>query len=345
MKVGSIESTGLVNVAQILEGETNPNFNNFGGLDRFWLGPEAGQFGLYFEPGVDFDRKIWKVPPAFDQGPFPVVSQSETRVVMQRDMEVLNYSGTKFSVRVEREVGVIPEDAIPAELGVTLPTGVSYVGAYSTNTIKNSGSTPWKEETGLVGVWILGQFNPSDDTVIIGPFRPGPAAEFGPRFTDDYFGDLSDESPDRFKVLGNAVLFRADARREGKFGISQQRSTGFAGSIDFDQGLLTIVKFDLPSMPERYANSSWVKNQPEPYKGDALQSYNAGPDDKDSAKLAPVPFYELESTSPVRALAPGDSIRHTHSTYHFQGDLVKLAPMARQILGVELGAVKEAMLR
>ena len=30
------------------------HFNPFGGEDRFWLGPEGGQFSLYFKPGTDF---------------------------------------------------------------------------------------------------------------------------------------------------------------------------------------------------------------------------------------------------------------------------------------------------
>jgi hypothetical protein len=345
MKVGSVESTGLINAAAIAKGDTDPQFNNFGGLDRFWLGPEGGQFGLYFEPGVDFTREIWKVPAGFDKGPFQVVSHNDSRVVMTRDMEVMNYSGARFQVKVDREVGVIKSDALASELGVNLPEGVKFAGAYSANTITNSGKEAWKLDTGLVGVWILGQFNPSDSTVILGPFRPGSEAELGPAFNDEYFGKVSELTPERLKVVKNTVLFRADSRREGKFGISQKRSTGLAGSIDFEHRLLTIVKFDVPPIPERYANSTWVKIQAEPYRGDALQSYNAGPTVKDSAELAPVPFYELESTSPVRPLQSGEQIRHHHATYHFQGDIQKLAPIARQLLGVELQAVKESMLK
>lgn len=345
MKVGPVESTGLVNVAAIRAGEAEPRFNNFGGLDRFWLGPEAGQFGLYFEPGADFTRDVWRVPADLDRGPFHVVFRDASRVIMTRDMEVANYSGTRFQIRVDREVGVIPREQVVSELGISVPEGVHYAGAYSLNSIANAGKEAWREETGLVSIWILGQFVPSDSAVIIAPFRPGSEETLGPRFNDEYFGKLSEEVPDRFKVLGNAVLFRADARREGKFGMNQKRTTGIAGSIDFSKNLLTIVKFDVPSIPERYANSLWIKKQPDPYSGDALQSYNAGPADKTSGELAPVPFYELESTSPVRPLQPGEKIRHRHCTFHFQGDLPKLVPIANQLLGVELGSVREAMLR
>jgi hypothetical protein len=340
-KVGAVESTGLVNAALIAAGETNPNFNNFGGADRFWLGPEAGQFGLYFAPGVDFTREIWKVPDALDRGPFQVKESSPTKVAMTRDMAVMNYSGTKFKLRVDREIGLIPAASLMDELGAGLPEGVHYIGAYSSNTMTNTGDAAWKEESGLVSIWILGQFNPSNSTVIIAPFRPGDDAELGPAFNDDYFGKVSKEAPERLKTLGNCVLFVGDARREGKFGISQKRTTGLAGAIDFERRLLTIVKFDVPQFPERYANSSWVKNQAEPFTGDTLNSYNAG--GKKEGELAPIPFFELESSSPVRPLASGESLRHRHATYHFQGDIQKLNPIARQVLGVELQAVKEAM--
>jgi hypothetical protein len=62
------------------------------------------------------------------------------------------------------------------------------------------------------------------------------------------------------------------------------------------------------------------------------------------SKLAEVPFYELESNSPVRPLAPGDSLRHRHETHHFQGDLAKLNSIARRLLGVDLLAVEQTMI-
>jgi len=343
LKVGAVESTGLVNATALVRGETDPQFNNFGGVDRFWLGPEAGPFGLYFEPGADFNRSVWKVPEAFDRGPFTVISHETGKIVMTRSMQVTNYSGTHFDLSVEREVGVLLSKHLQADLGITLPQGIHYAGAYSVNVLTNTGAAAWRPQTGLVGVWILGQFNPSDRTVVIAPFRAGSEQKLGPRFNDDYFGKVSVATPDRLRVLGNVVLFRADARAEGKFGIHQERTTRLAGSIDFAQRLLTVVRFDVPRLPERYGNSTWVKNQPEPYQGDALQSYNSGVPG-DPGKLAEVPFYQIESTSPVRPLAPGESLRHRHETHHFQGDLAKLSSIARRLLGVDLLAVEQMMI-
>src|SRR5260370_22717317 len=43
-------SLGWVNRAFITAGKTGTVFDNYGGEDRFWLGPAGGQYGLYFPP-------------------------------------------------------------------------------------------------------------------------------------------------------------------------------------------------------------------------------------------------------------------------------------------------------
>ena len=49
--------------------------NVFGGEDRFWLGPEGGQFALYFKARDPFDFDHWQVPAAFDWGRWPVAAR------------------------------------------------------------------------------------------------------------------------------------------------------------------------------------------------------------------------------------------------------------------------------
>ena len=82
-RVGDVASTGYVPFQSIAEGETHEHFNNFGGVDRFWIGPEAGQFGIYFPPGArELTRDNWQVPAAFDKGaltPLAVTAGSVTR--------------------------------------------------------------------------------------------------------------------------------------------------------------------------------------------------------------------------------------------------------------------------
>lgn len=61
---GAGASLGFVDRAFIKSGKTATPFNNYGGEDRFWLGPEGGQFGLYFPPGKAFEFGNWQTPHA-----------------------------------------------------------------------------------------------------------------------------------------------------------------------------------------------------------------------------------------------------------------------------------------
>ncbi|HEY0466124.1 MAG TPA: DUF6786 family protein, partial [Polyangiaceae bacterium] len=65
-----------------------------------------------------------------------------------------------------------------------------------------------------------------------------------------------------------------------------------------------------------YVNSMWER-QAAPYAGDVINSYNDGPPAPGKPPLGG--FYEIESSSPAAALAPGGSLRHEHQTYHFSG--------------------------
>jgi hypothetical protein len=325
---------GWINYPEIAEGETHPGFNNFGGQDRFWLGPEGGPYSIYFAPGVKFDRSIWVVPPDFDKGPFTVVEKTPKKVLFRRDMNLTNYKGTKFQAKVEREVGVIPTEELKTKLGVELPAGVAFGGSYSDNVLANAGSEPWKKDTGLLNIWILGQFVPGPRTVIIAPFKPG---EGKPYRDDVYFGAVP---ADRLMAVGNAMVFRADGYKEGKFGIPQARTTGLAGSYDYERNLLVVIRFDVPSELSLYADSAWKTDMPDPYAGDLFQCYNSDRMGKPDQRAA---FYELESVSPSKELAPGEKLRHRQETYCFNGDPAKLKEIAAKTLGVDLDAVQSAM--
>ena len=52
------------------------------------------------------------------------------------------------------------------------------------------------------------------------------------------------------------------------------------------------------------------------------------------------PFLELESSSPAAFLKPGESRSHQHNVYHFVGNETDLSPIAEELLGVDLGKVK-----
>ncbi|MGC9454734.1 MAG: DUF6786 family protein [Phycisphaerae bacterium] len=322
-------SFGWLNEDFITSGQESEQFNNYGGEDRFWLGPEAGQFGLWFSKGEPFDLAHWRTPEGFNAGPFEVASLKPDNVEMTTRFDVTNYSGTTFTCDVRRKIAAL--DA--AEL-VQIPSGVSAVAFESANTLTNGGDQPWSRETGLLSVWIVGQFKPLPRGKVVVPLA-GEARDPADGVTTDYFGELP---ADRCRITDSHVFFTCDGKFRSKIGIAPRRSREVLGSYDADGGVLTIVWFNLPdnALKLPYVNSLW-EMQDEPYAGDVVNSYNDGPPAPGEKPMGP--FYEIETSSPAAELKPGQSITHKHRTAHFAGEFDALNELAKGILGVDLSEI------
>ena len=329
-------SFGWINRELIESKKIQPHINVYGGEDRFWMGPEGGQFGIFFPPGVPFDFEHWQTPSVIDTEPYDIVSQSETEASFKKVAKVKNWSGTEFEVLIERSVSVLPKERIAGLLGIKLPSDLKYVGFQSVNKITNIGDKDWVKEKGLLSIWILGMFNPSPDTTIVIPFLPGPESELGPKVNDAYFGKVP---PDRLKVLDNVLFFKGDGNYRSKIGISPKRALSVAGSYDAKNNVLTIVQYNKPEKHMPYVNSMW-EMQSEPYNGDVINSYNDGPVGPGKKPLGP--FYELETSSPAAELKKQESIEHIHRTFHFTGPEESLDYLAKEMLGVDLETIKKA---
>src|SRR6476660_5720093 len=72
-------SFGWIGRAAIASGKRQPHMNVFGGEDRFWLGPEGGQYALFFKLGDPFDLAHWQVPEPLDWSNWEVASQWRLR--------------------------------------------------------------------------------------------------------------------------------------------------------------------------------------------------------------------------------------------------------------------------
>jgi len=214
--------------------------------------------------------------------------------------------------------------------------GVKLVAFEGVNKITNMGRQPWDKSTGLLSIWILGQFNPSAGTTIVVPIKSGPQTELGVKATADYFGAIP---PDRLAVKDDVVYLKADGKFRSKIGINPRRSKKVLGSFDADNHVLTIVQFTQPAGVTDFVNSMW-KLQDNPYGGDVANSYNDGPPSPGAKPLGP--FYELESSSPAAMLIPGASMAHTHRTIHLTGTDETLDKVARSVLGVSLDEIKGA---
>lgn len=327
-------SFGWINRELIASRKFVPHINVFGGEDRFWMGPEGGQFSIFFKKDVPFDLEHWFTPPPLDTEPFELVRSDRQSAEFKHSFTLTNYSGTVFDVAVTRTVRLLGSE--DASLTVAPTKGVDLVAFESVNRVRNNGREAWKKETGLLSIWILGMFNPSPSTTIVLPIKAGPAETFGPPVTSDYFGPVP---ADRLAVKENAVFFSGDGKFRSKLGINPFRCKPILGSYDAANGVLTLVEFILPEGETNYVNSKW-EIQAHPYAGDAANAYNDGPATPGAKPLGP--FYELESSSPAAALAPGESIEHVQRTLHLTGPETELDRVALAKLGVGLGEITRA---
>ncbi len=330
------KSLGWVNRKFISAGQTGTTFDNYGGEDRFWMGPEAGQYSLWFQQGEPFDLQHWKTPDALNAGEFRIESRSSSAVNMASDFALVSYSGTRFDIALRRSVRLLDEQAVAEHLGQAVPKGVAQVAFESVNSVTNAASTPWRRDSGLLSIWILGQFAPLARGLVIVPFVPGGKKAMGPLPNGEYFGKMG---PDRFQVLPEHVLFRCDGKFRSKIGVSAKRARNILGSFDPDENILTIVQFNLPggSSALPYVNSLW-EIQKQPYAGDVVNSYNDGEEKPGAGQNGP--FYEMETSSCAPELGAGESLTHVHRTFHFTGERSKLNALAKGLLGLDLETVE-----
>lgn len=315
------KSFGWINYNLVSSGKLAPHINAFGGEERFWLGPEGGQYALFFPPGKPFDFDNWQTPGLIDTAHYQVKSQSPTAITYQYAGNVQNYSGYNFRLDISRTIRLLDKNAITEKLHFALPAGIKSVAYETENVVTNTGDSAWKEESGLISIWLLGMFKPSDKTAVVAPFKGIENARS--HITDDYFGKIPAQN---LVVKDSLLLFRADGKARGKLGLSPLVAKPGAGSIDLENNTITLLLYEVAPQG-RYVNSKW-ELQKEPFKGDAVNCYNDGPL-ADGSQMGP--FYEVESSSDARALQPGEALNYKQVTMHFEGSREALQALAQQL--------------
>jgi len=333
---GAGESYGWINRSLFESGDTSIHINAFGGEERFWLGPEGGQFSIFFEKGKDFNLENWKTPKLIDLEAYPVVSQSNGGAVFKKSGQLANYSGTVFDITINREVRILESAEAFQQLGIAPDTMLRSVAFQTVNRLENSGTSAWSKKTGLLSIWLLGMFNPSPEMTVVVPYNGGVETNDDKIVNDDYFGKVP---PDRLKVRAGVIYFKADGAYRSKIGLTPSRARDVLGSYDPVTNTLTIVKYNKPEGVTDYVNSKW-QIQSEPYQGDVVNSYNDGPPSPGVKPLGP--FYELESSSAAKELNPGESLIHTQTTFHFQGDEEAIERLSVAVLGVRIADIRSA---
>ncbi|MBR1928046.1 MAG: hypothetical protein IJ840_09940 [Bacteroidales bacterium] len=316
-------SYGWLNHKAIAEGPVNPRFNPFGGEERFWIGPEGGPFSWYFKPGDEQVYANWDVPAFIDSEPFETESSSENEAVFSKDVVLTNASGVEFHIGVRRMVHLLERSEAEKVLGCHVSDKIRPVVYRTINTLTNLGPTAWTRETGMPSVWLLGMYPPTPSTVVFIPFRED---HEGKIVNDEYFGKVPE---DRLVVKDGFVYFRIDGKYRAKIGLPAGSAKDLCGSYDPVAGVLNILKYTVPQGVGDYVNSQWGP-QEDPFGGDVINSYNDGPTE---TGVVMGPFYEIETSSPGAALAPGESLTHTQYTFHLEGAASELEKLAVDVFG------------
>lgn len=328
---------GWLNFEHIASGKLVPHINVFGGEDRFWLGPEGGQYSIFFAPSAPFDLEHWQTPSLIDSEAYRVTAQTPTKIVCEKSGRLKNYWGTEFDIHITRTIQIHSRTATAKHHAINIPATVRTVSFSTLNKLTNAGSRAWSKDTGLLSIWILGMFKHSSTTFVVAPYENGDISTHGPIVNDEYFGKVP---ADRLKITDQAIVFRADGKHRSKIGLNPHRAKNVVGSYDPSRSLLTVVTYNKPRGVTDYVNSMW-EIQEEPYGGDVINSYNDGPPAPGKKPLGP--FYELETSSPALALKPGETASHISTTTHFTGPKNELKKIAKAVLGVDLDVAQRVM--
>ncbi len=322
-------SYGWINYKAIDEGMVNPQFNPFGGEERFWIGPEGGPFSWYFKPGEEQVYANWKVPAFIDTEAFEVESSSDSQVAFTKEQTLSNASGNEFKIGVRRTVTLLDKAGIEKLLGISIPGGVRPVAYCTENTLVNKGTSAWTKETGMPSVWLLGMYPPTPTTTVFIPYNK----DFEGRVVnDEYFGKVPS---DRLSVKDGMIYFKIDGEYRAKIGLPAGSAKDICGSYDSKAGVLNILKYTVPEGDNDYVNGQWGP-QEDPFSGDVINSYNDGPTE---TGVVMGPFYEIETSSPGAALAPGASLTHTQYTFHLEGSREDLARIVKTVFGADLDEI------
>ncbi len=326
------KSLGYVGYKAFEVAQPDEHMNGYGGENRFWLGPEGGQFSVYFKPSTEQVFENWHTPKPIDIEAWDVVSSDQKTAFLKKEMEVVNYKGTHFKLKVDRNIHLLEPAEINALLGIQLNGRIKSVAYTTNNIISNLNDFEWTKETGTICTWMLDMFHPAPNALTIVPFHEGDSKELGKIATTDYFGEIP---ADRLKINKNVLYLKTDGKYRSKLGLNAKRTITISGNYDPDAKRLTINTFNVDK-DAIYLNQECHLTR-DPGVGDALNAYNDGPL-ADGSIMGP--FFEIESCSPAAFLKPNQSLSHQHNVFHFIVEESELTKITEKLLGVSIDEIK-----
>ncbi|MDR1937650.1 MAG: hypothetical protein LBQ73_04010 [Tannerellaceae bacterium] len=327
------KSLGYLNYKVLDSNELFEHMNGYGGENRLWIGPEGGRYSIFFKPGVKQIYDHWFTPKPLDTEPWAAFSPEKRTVVIEKEMWVDNYLGSRFHMKLGRKIRLCESSEIKSMLGIIPHEKVKTLAYATENSLTNLNDFAWTKDTGTVCIWMLDMFNTEPGSFSIVPYTTGDEQTLGVVATTDYFGAIP---ADRYKDNGNGLVFlKTDGKFRSKIGLNVKRTKAIAANYSPASGQLIVVTFDVDRNAP-YLNQEWDPGK-DPLVGDALNAYNDGPLDDGSIMG---PFLELESGSPAALLSPNKSLHHNHNVFHFVGDDAGLTPITELLFGVPVKELK-----
>src|SRR5215213_8246311 len=136
-------SFGWLNYDLISAGAKKKQFNPVGGEERFWLGPEGGQYSIYFKQNDSFHINRWQVPAVIDTISYDVVRSNNTEAVFAKKASLTNYSGNVFDINIERKIRILGRASIEHQLKTVIKPDLKFVGYQTENRLQNIGNADW----------------------------------------------------------------------------------------------------------------------------------------------------------------------------------------------------------
>src|SRR3954447_4230768 len=165
-------SFGWINRELVSSGKKPMHVYAVGGEDRLWLGPEGGQFSIFFRRGDPFDLEHWQTPAPIDTDAWQVAGRDGRSVRFARAIELVNRAGTRLQTKIERTIRLVGEAAVREACGRGAERGLRWVGYQSENRLTNAGKNGWTRAAGLLSIWSMGMFAPSPGATVIVPLAP-----------------------------------------------------------------------------------------------------------------------------------------------------------------------------
>lgn len=314
---------GYFDAHLITSNEHASNMAYLGGESRMWFAPEFGKYAIFFDANVEQTDENMRAPHDLSNMKFDEKSRSQRAITSVGKMKIKNDHDYTFSIGIERTVSILSKEEIEKNLNVNLEDA-SYVGFQAETVMTNLDSIQWSKETGLLSLWELGCMSSSPDNRVIIPLTT---------HTDSITEYFTKTTEDRMQIKNGVVFYKADASGLNKIGTPPQFTKNVMGSYSPDNHLLNIVTFSFPN------DGVFINSQPEnntPYNGDVINIFNGN---VDATLEQNWPFYEFESSSSAKELGANESISHTQTTYHIEGDLDTLNKISIKVLGVNLNDI------